>query len=173
MKKIILTFFLLLLPLILNAQLRVGIMDPDMVIDALPETEQVQTDLQNYIDQRQATFQSRYQDWLSQVTDYSERLEAGELSEAQQSDLEEQLSEMQAELNSLQQRIETQVQERQNELFNPLLMKVENAMAEVSEELGLDFVLNKSSNTGDPIIYYASQRAPDITDQVIEKLTQN
>lgn len=148
-------------------------MDPDVVIDALPETEQVQVDLQNFIDQRQATFQNRYQDWLSQVTDYSERLEAGELSEAQQSELEERLSEMQEELNSLQTRIERQVQERQNELYNPLLLKVENAMAEVSKELGLDFVLNKSSNTGDPIIYYASQRAPDITDRVIEKLTQN
>lgn len=173
MKKTILTLFILLLPLVASAQLRVGIMDPDVVIDALPETAQVQADLQNFIDQRQATFQNRYQDWLDQVTDYSERLEAGELSEAQQSELEERLSEMQEELNSLQTRIDRQVQERQNELYNPLLLKVENAMAEVSDELGLDFVLNKTSNTGDPIIYYASQRAPDITDRVIEILTQN
>lgn len=173
MKKTVLLIFLFLLPLVSTAQLKVGIMDPDVVIDALPETERVQTELQNFINQRQTTFQERYQDWLSQVTDYSERLEAGELSDAQQNALEESLSEMQEELNSLQQRIERQIQERQNELFSPLLLRVENAMAVVSEELGLDFVINKTSNTGDPIIYYASQRAPDITEKVIQKLTQN
>ena len=173
MKKTVLLIFLFLLPLVSTAQLKVGIMDPDVVIDALPETERVQTELQNFINQRQTTFQDRYQDWLSQVTDYSERLEAGELSDAQQNALEESLAEMQEELNSLQQRIQRQIQERQNELFSPLLLRVENAMADVSEELGLDFVINKTSNTGDPIIYYSSQRAPDITERVIQKLTQN
>lgn len=173
MKKTLITLFILLLPLVASAQLKVGIMDPDVVIDALPETERVQTELQNFINQRQTTFQNRYQDWLSQVTDYAERLEAGELGGAEQQEIEERLTEMQEELNSLQTRIQRQVQERQNELFNPLLMRVENAMALVSEELGLDFVINKTTNTGDPIIYFASQRAPDITERVIQQLTQN
>lgn len=148
-------------------------MDPDVVLDALPETIQVQQDLERFVEQRQSTFQTRYQDWLTQITSYSERMEAGTLSDAEMQSEEVRLTEMQEELNSLQQRIQRQVQERQNELFNPLLMRVENAMAEVSEEMGLDFVLNKTTNTGDPIIYFSSQRAPDITELVIQKLTQN
>ena len=148
-------------------------MDPDVVLDALPETIQVQEDLERFVEQRQSTFQTRYQDWLTQITSYSERMEAGTLSDAEMQSEEVRLTEMQEELNSLQQRIQRQVQERQNELFNPLLLRVENAMAEVSEEMGLDFVLNKTTNTGDPIIYFSSQRAPDITERVIQKLTQN
>lgn len=173
MKKIILTSVLFLIPLLLSAQLRMGVMDPDVVLDALPETIQVQQDLERFVEQRQSTFQTRYQDWLAQITSYSERMEAGTLSDAEMQSEEVRLTEMQEELNSLQQRIQRQVQERQNELFNPLLMRVENAMAEVSEEMGLDFVLNKTTNTGDPIIYFSSQRAPDITERVIQKLTQN
>lgn len=173
MKKIILTSVLFLIPLLLSAQLRMGVMDPDVVLDALPETIQVQQDLERFVEQRQSTFQTRYQDWLAQITSYSERMEAGTLSDAEMQSEEVRLTEMQEELNSLQQRIQRQVQERQNELFNPLLMRVENAMAEVSEEMGLDFVLNKTTNTGDPIIYFSSQRAPDITELVIQKLTQN
>jgi len=173
MKKIILTFVLFLIPLLLSAQLRMGVMDPDVVLDALPETIQVQEDLERFVEQRQSTFQTRYQDWLTQITSYSERMEAGTLSDAEMQSEEVRLTEMQEELNSLQQRIQRQVQERQNELFNPLLLRVENAMAEVSEEMGLDFVLNKTTNTGDPIIYFSSQRAPDITERVIQKLTQN
>lgn len=148
-------------------------MDPDVVLDALPETIQVQEDLERFVEQRQSTFQTRYQDWLTQITSYSERMEAGTLSDAEMQSEEVRLTEIQEELNSLQQRIQRQVQERQNELFNPLLLRVENAMAEVSEEMGLDFVLNKTTNTGDPIIYFSSQRAPDITERVIQKLTQN
>jgi outer membrane protein len=173
MKKIILTFVLFLIPLLLSAQLRMGVMDPDVVLDALPETIQVQQDLERFVEQRQSTFQTRYQDWLTQITSYSERMEAGTLSDAEMQSEEVRLTEIQEELNSLQQRIQRQVQERQNELFNPLLLRVENAMAEVSEEMGLDFVLNKTTNTGDPIIYFSSQRAPDITERVIQKLTQN
>ncbi|MEX0944659.1 MAG: OmpH family outer membrane protein [Balneolaceae bacterium] len=173
MKKTLLFFIIFLIPIIVSAQLKVGIMDPDAVIDALPETVQVQADLENFIEQRQSAFQTRYQDWLAEVTSYAERAEAGELSDAELLEEEERLTEVQEELNSLQQLIDRQIQERQNELFNPLLMRVEDAMAEVSAEMGLDYVLNKTSNTGDPIIYYASQRAPDITERVIEKLTQN
>lgn len=162
-----------MIPTLVSAQLRVGIMSPDDVLDAMPEAAQVQSQLENFIQQRQNSFQTRYQEWIAELTEYAELMENGTMSDAEQRRREEALAEKQEELNSLQQRIENQIQQRQAELFNPLLVKVEEAMAEVSEELGLDFVLNKTSNTGDPIVYYASQRAADITQRVIQKLTQN
>jgi outer membrane protein len=173
MKKIIIVTFLLMIPVLASAQLKVGIMSPDDVLDAMPEAAQVQTELENFIQQRQNSFQARYQEWISDLTEYAELIESGNISEAEQSRREQALADQQEELNSLQQQIERQIQQRQAELFNPLLVKVEEAMAEVSQELGLDFVLNKTSNTGDPIVYYASQRAADITERVIQKLTQN
>lgn len=173
MKKIIIATLFLMMPIMASAQLKVGIMSPDEVLDAMPEAAQVQSELENFIQQRQNSFQNRYQQWISDLTAYAEQMENGTMSEAEQRQREETLAEQQEEMNSLQQRIETQIQQRQAELFNPLLVKVEEAMAEVSEELGLDFVLNRTSNTGDPIVYYASQRAADITERVIQKLTQN
>jgi len=173
MKKIIIVTLFLMIPTLVSAQLRVGIMSPDDVLDAMPEAAQVQSQLENFIQQRQNSFQARYQEWIAELTEYAELMENGTMSDAEQRQREEALAEKQEELNSLQQRIESQIQQRQAELFNPLLVKVEEAMAEVSEELGLDFVLNKTSNTGDPIVYYASQRAADITQRVIQKLTQN
>lgn len=173
MKKTIITILLFLLPVLASAQLKVGIMDPDDVLDAMPEAVQVQEELERYIEQRQNSFQARYQEWVEELTEYAELVENGTLNEAQQQQREENLAEKQEELNSLQARIEQQIQERQAQLFNPLLVKVEDAMADVSAEIGLDFVLNKTSNTGDPIIYYAAERGVDITQRVIEKLTQN
>lgn len=173
MKRISIVLLLLLVPVIASAQLRVAIMSPDSVLDAMPETAQVQSELENYIQERQSAFQTRYQEWVDVLTAYSEQAEAGNLSPEEQQSEEQRLSDMRDELNSFQQRIQQQIQEKQTELFDPLLVRVEDAMAEVSEEMGLDYVINKSSSTGDPIVYYASQRAPDITQNVIDKLTQN
>lgn len=173
MKKIIIATLFLMMPVMASAQLKVGIMNPDEVLDAMPEAAQVQSELENFIQQRQNSFQNRYQQWIVELTAYAEQVENGTMSEEEQRQREEALAEQQEEMNSLQQGIEAQIQQRQTELFNPLLVKVEEAMAEVSEELGLDFVLNRTSNTGDPIVYYASQRAADITERVIQKLTQN
>lgn len=173
MKRLPILFLLLLVPVVASAQLKLAVMNPDSVLDAMPETAQVQSELEQYIQERQSAFQERYQNWIDQMTEFSEQSEAGTLSEQEQQDAEERLGEMQQELNSLQQRIQQQIQQRQTELFNPLLVRVEEAMAEVSEEMGLDYVINKASNTGDPIVYYVSDRAPDITQNVIDKLTQN
>jgi outer membrane protein len=170
MKRITILTLLLLLPLAASAQLKVGIMNPDDVLDAMPEAAQVQADLESFAQERQSAFQQRYRTWIEEVTAYSEQVEAGEISEAEQAAEEERLAEMQEEVTNMQQNLEREIQQRQAELFNPLLIKVEDAMAEVAEEMGLDFVLNKTSNTGDPIVYYASERATDITQQVIEKL---
>ena len=170
MKRITILTLLLLLPLAASAQLKVGIMNPDDVLDAMPEAAQVQADLESFAQERQAAFQERYRSWIEEVTAYSERAEAGEYSEAEQAAEEERLAEMQEEVTNMQQNLEREIQQRQADLFNPLLIKVEEAMGEVAEEMGLDFVLNKTSNTGDPIVYYASERATDITQQVIEKL---
>lgn len=174
MKRItLLLTLLLLLPVVASAQLKVGVMNPDEVLDAMPEATQVQSQLEQFIEQRQNNFQSRYQDWISALTEYSELMEAGALNEQQQLEHEESLAENQEELNNMQILMQQQIQTRQAELFNPLLVKVEEAMASVSEELGLDFVLNRTSNTGDPIVFYASERAQDITQKVIEKVNQN
>lgn len=173
MKQTILTILFILLPLSVFGQMKVGIMNPDDVLDALPETEEVESQIQDYIQQRQADFQERYQVWIEDLTEFSELVEAGELSEQEQAQREEQFQERQEELNNLESRIQRQIQQRQNELFSPLLNRVDEAMSEVSEELGLDFVLNKTASSGDPIVYYSSQRGVDITERVIQKLTQN
>jgi len=173
MKQTILTALFILLPLTAFGQLKVGIMNPDDVLDALPETEQVQNEIQEYIEQRQASFQERYQVWIDDMTEYSEMAEAGELSDEEMASREEDLEERQEELSNLEQRIQRQIQERQNELFTPLLDRVDEAMSEVAEEMELEFVINKTASTGDPIVYYASDRGVDITERVIQKLTQN
>lgn len=173
MKKLQLLLFALLFPLVAQAQLSVGVMSPDQVLDALPETAQIESQLQEFVQQREQEFQARYQSWIEEVTAYSEAVEAGEYTEQQQAEEEQRLAEFEEELSSFQTRTQNQIRQRQNELFTPLLSRVEEAMQNVSDEMGLSYVLNKQSGTGDPIVYYISDRGVDITDRVIQYLTQN
>jgi outer membrane protein len=173
MKKLQLLLFALLFPLVAQAQLSVGVMSPDQVLDALPETAQIESQLQEFVQQREQAFQARYQSWIEEVTAYSEAVEAGEYTEQQQVAEEARLAELEEELSSFQTRTQNQIRQRQNELFTPLLSRVEEAMQNVSDEMGLSYVLNKQSGTGDPIVYYISDRGVDITDRVIQYLTQN
>lgn len=173
MKKLQLILFALLFPVVAQAQLSVGVMSPDEVLDALPETSQIETQLQEFVQQREQEFQARYQNWIEEITAYSEAVEAGEYTEQQQQEEEARLAEMEEELSSFQTRTQNQIRQRQNELFTPLLTRVEEAMQSVSDEMGLSYVLNKQSGTGDPIVYYISDRGVDITDRVIQYLSQN
>lgn len=173
MKKIKLLLFILFIPMLASAQLSVGVMSPDNVLDSLPETAEIESTLQQFVQEREQRFQQRYQSWIEELTEYTERVEAGELSEQEQQAEEERLSELEEELSSLQNRIQNQIRQRQNELFTPLLNRVEAAMETVAKEMGLDYVINKQSGTGDPIVYYMSDRGVDITERVIQHLTQN
>lgn len=173
MKKLLLTTFILLLPFAAFAQLKVGIMNPQSVLEAMPETEGVQAELDSFIEEKQNDFQNRYTNWIEDVTEYTEQVEAGNLSEQEKQSREEQLAEKEEELESYQRRVQNEIQQKQNELLNPLLIKIETTMELVAEDLNLDFVINKTASTGDPIVYYSSSRGVDITDQVIEKIINN
>jgi outer membrane protein len=173
MKKLQLLLLILFIPVLASAQLSVGVMSPDNVLDSLPETSEIESQLQQYVQEREQRFQERYQSWIEELTAYAEQAEAGNLTEQQQRQEEERLSELEEELSSLQQRIQNQIRQRQNELFTPLLNRVEAAMEAVARDLGLDYVINKQSGTGDPIVYYMSDRGVDITEQVIQHLTEN
>lgn len=148
-------------------------MNPERVMDSLPETEEIQRELEQFVQQRQQEFTESYSVWIEAVTSYEERVEDGTLTGQQRQQEEERLMEQEEELGNMEQRIQAQIQNRQNELIGPVMQRVEDAMETVARELDLDYVLNQQTSAGDPVVYYSSERGVDITDQVIEKLTSN
>lgn len=173
LRKFILTILLTAIPFLVSAQLKVGVMNPERVMDALPEVEQVQQELQRFVEQRQQAFTDEYSVWIESVTEYEEQVEAGTLTGQQRQQREQELAEKEQELEALEQRIQRQIQNRQNELLSPVMQRVENAMQDVAQELELEYVINRQTSMGDPVVYYASERGVDITDRVIQKLTSN
>jgi len=174
MKNGFLTILISLLPLFVSAQqLKVGIMDPDRVMMSLPETQEIQQQLEQYNQQMEELFVGEYTTWMDEINRYEQAIEEGTLAGQAREAEEQRLIEKEEELENLERRIQMQIQNRQNELINPIMQRVEQALEVAAEEHDLDYVLNTQTSMGDPLIYYASERSVDITDRVIEILTSN
>lgn len=154
-----------------TAQVKVGVMNPQEVLAALPEARSIEESLQQFVTQKETEFQTRYTEWLERVTQYQQNLEANLLTAEAQAREEAELTEIQGELEAMNQRFQVDLQNRRAQLLEPLLQRMDQAMADVAEERGIEIVLNRATSAGDPIVYFASARATDITPLVIERLT--
>jgi outer membrane protein len=154
-------------------QMKVGVMSPQMVLDALPETADRQAELQTFINDKRIEFTEKYSEWIDAVNTFEEQVQSNLLNDQARQREEERLAEMEEELGNLENRIQNEIDRKRAELLNPILQRIDNAMREVADEMGLDFVINKETGIGDPIVYFTSQRGVDITQRVIQKLTSN
>lgn len=171
MKRIIITAFILLLPMLASAQVRVGVMNPETVLDALPGMAEIQTEIQAFEQQRAQQFQTQYASFMEDYSAFQQ--EQPNLSQAQQTERMEEFMSREEELQALEQQLQSQIETRWNELFNPIMNRVDTAVQTVAEEMDLDFIFNEVTAQGDPLVYFSSDRVFNITNQVIETVTNN
>lgn len=171
MKKTLLSLLLLILPFIGVAQDKIGIMNPQLVLASLPETQAIEQNLQNFVTQRQSEFEAKYSEWLEQVTEYQQNLEANVLTAQAQQEEEQRLAEAQAELEGMEQRFQVDLQNRRAELLEPVIQRMDVAMQEIAEENGIQMILNQATAGGDPIVYFISSNAMNITQMVIDRMS--
>lgn len=170
MKQTLLSLLLLALPLTGFAQDKIGIMNPQQVLSSVPETRAIEQNLQAFVEQRQAEFETKYSQWLERVTQYQQSLEANLLTEQAQQEEEQRLAEVQAELEGMEQRFQVDLQNRRAELLEPLIQRMDEAMQQIADENGIDMIINQATAGGDPIVYFVSAKAMNITQMVIDRM---
>lgn len=158
-----------------NAQqqndLQIGYVDPQAILNKMPEMKAVQQRLQNFIEKKRKEFASKQQDFEQKVSEYQQK--EAVISEDAKRKEEERLGKMNAELQQYQTQIQQEIQQKQQELVGPLLDQIDNAVSSVAERKGLTYVINTTTSQGDVIVLYASQEAQDkynITQQVMDEL---
>lgn len=156
-----------------NAQqdLEIGYVDPQAILDKMPEMKAVQQRLQNFVEKKRTELANKREEFQAQVSEYQQKESV--ISESAKKKEEERLGQLNAELQQFQSQIQQEVQEKQQELVNPLLDQIDNAVNSVAENEGLSYVINQATSNGDVIILYASDEAEqkyNITDEVMEEL---
>lgn len=152
-------------------EVNIGYMDTQQVLEQLPERERVEKELQSFIDQKQEELSERATAFQDEVAAYQENRTDMTTQQIQQR--EEELGQMEAELDQFDQTLRQQIEQKRQELLSPILDRIDKAIAAVAEAEGLEFVLNRSTSGGNPLIFYASENQVNITDQVLSRLTSS
>ena len=153
------------------AQHRIGVVNPQAVLDALPEKQAVERRLTEYQAELQAELQKRYT--ALQQAGEAYQAKKATLNPTAQRDEETKLGRSAAELQQFERGVQQLVQTRQSELMRPVLEAMNAQIEAIAVELKLDYILNqKLAENQFPMIFMADPaKTPyDITQRLIDQL---
>lgn len=152
-------------------QTRIGYVNPQAVLAKMPEMRAIQQRLQNFAERKQEELLEKERQFQNAVAEYEQK--AGVISEEANQREQQRLQQMQQDLSTAQQEAEAALQQRREELLGPMFSQIGTAIDAVAEQMGLTYVLNTTTSSGDLIILYASeeyQQKYDITERVMAEL---
>ena len=167
MKKISILSILLITSSISFAQLKIGYIDSDAIMDNLPDVLDARQKLDASIQEWQTELNKLETEWKAKYDDYEKR----KLIMTDQTRAETEAALVQLETQIAQYREKKfgtngELFQKQDELMKPVQNKIFVALKEIAEKEDYDYVFDRS---GDIMILFAKEKY-DLTAQVLEKL---
>lgn len=164
MIKKLLLIAAIMLPMCVSAQtLKIGLVNTDEIVGAMPETAAAQTTLADAQKKYQAEFALIEQEFQRQYEEFN-NLPADELP-AIRDRKARQLQDTQQKAEAFQQNVMADLQKQQNDLMAPIMQKVRDAIESVGKENGFSLIQDLAGGT----LYFAAP-VEDITPLVKAKL---
>jgi outer membrane protein len=167
MKKI--TFILLAVmcfAAVAQAQSKIAHINSSELLDLLPETDSIQKRLQKEQEDWQNILQEKKTEATNKYNKLMEIADDPNVSQQVKEIKAKEVENLQIQYQELQQRANTALQEKQEELLTPLLDKVKQTIADVAKENGYDYVIDATEGGG--LIY--SNPSSDLMPLVKAKL---
>ena len=150
------------------AQLKIGYVDSNTIMDNLPDAQDARQKLDALIQDWQKELGDLQTQWQTKYDDYQKRKLI--MTDQTRSDMEADLVKLEQQIADYREKkfgTNGELFQKQDELMKPVQNKVFNAIQDVANEEDLDFVLDKSGDN--TLLLYAKDQY-DITPQVMEKL---
>lgn len=146
--------------------LKIGFADIDYILSEMPEAKQVESELQsmqnvlkNQIDSKAAEFRKKLEDF---------NREYANMLPAVRSNTERELTQLQQNLQKLQEDAQATIQQKQGSLMEPLFQKVGKAIEDVAKEQGFSLILSNQLGGLDVVLY--GDESLDVSDLVLKKM---
>ncbi len=146
--------------------MKVGYADVDYILSQLPETKQVESDLQAHNTQLQSQLQAKYQEYQQKGAAYQQG--AANMIEAVRKEKEQELTDMGSRLQQFERDAQASLQKKQAELTQPLYIKVGETITAVATENGYDYILSAGVGGVDIVLFAKDEH--DVSDLVLKKL---
>lgn len=145
-----------------NAQTqKIGYVDSGSISEKLPEVKQATAQLTEFQKVKEAEFRKQYEAFQQQVKDYQENAE--KMEPAMRASKEKELGAKEEQLQLVQSNIQTDLQKRQQQVFDPIEKRIQEAIVQVANENGYAYVLRKEA-----LLHFPP--ADDISELVTKKL---
>jgi len=168
MKKLVLLFVLGFVAATTYAQTatKIGYADPDYILTQLPESKQIEADLKSLQNQLKTQIDGKVAEFQKKLKDYQDNLNT--MLAPVRENTERELQQLQTNLEKLQQDAQTTVQNKHNQLMQPVYQKIGKGIEEVAKENGYNLVLSNQVGGLDVVLY--GEEKSDVSDLVLKKL---
>ncbi len=166
MKISFLLFAFFTLSLNLSAQ-KYGYVNSDLILSEVPEFKQMEPQLESLQKVLQKKGQKMVEDLQREVQIAEAKNQKGELSPIQQENTQKELQEKQSKIVEFEQTMQQQLLAKRNELLEPILVKINDAITAVAKAGNYTMLFNGSPGAG--ILLYADE-AQDATAAVKAQL---
>lgn len=151
---------------------RVGFAEPQLILEALPETEEIELALEDFYNQWEIDYNAAYERYSEELFLFEEN--RATLTQAQREAEQRKLAELAQELQIMQQEFGMAFERERAELTAPVVENINSTIRTVARELNLDYVFNSETSEGAPLIFIIrdNPNSINITDRVVEMLTR-
>jgi outer membrane protein len=160
-------FYLPILSFVSNAQLKIGYVDSDTIMDNFPDVQDARQKLDAFIQEWQAELRKMESDLKLKQDDYEKRKLI--MTEQTSTEAKADITKLEKEIADYRDKkfgANGELFQKQNEMMKPVQNKVFTIIQQIATEEELDFVFDRS---GDIIFLYAKPEY-DLTAKVIERL---
>ena len=169
MKKI--TFILTLLTIFLSSSslfpqsgMKIGHVNFATLIEAMPENDSAQVKLQKETEELNKVLEDLQTAYNVMIDKYSK--ESSSFSDAVKKTRESEIIDQQKRINDFRTNANNQIERRNQELFNPIYIKINKAIEKIALSKELTYVLDLSKGS----VVYVSKNSLDLNPLVINEL---
>jgi outer membrane protein len=148
--------------------LKLGYTSMDYLLSQVPEAKDIQnqltiqrTQLENEAKRLEKEFQDKLQNYEKG---------AAQMSEVIRNDREKELQGLQTRYQEFQRNAESQLQNKYQQLVNPVIQKIQKNVDAVANENGYNYVFNLDAGAGTAVILLHAPEENNITDLVLKKM---
>ena len=132
-------------PVLSQTNVKLGYIDSNELLEAMPEKDSIQSSLETYGKSLENQLQAMYLEYQGKVNDY--QANAATMSDIIRQTKEQELADMEARIQEFQRQADTDLQNKQMELLDPLLKKAREAIKIVAEENGYTYIFDAGVGT--------------------------
>lgn len=170
MKKNLLAFFLisfLFSPSLLFAQLKIGYVDSDAIMDNLPDVQDARSKLDEIVRDWQNELRKMEAELKTKKDDFEKRNLI--MTDQTRAEANKEIKQLDKKISDFREKkfgTNGELFQKQDELMKPIQNKIFNVIQEIATDDDYDFIFDRS---GDIMLLYAKDKY-DLTAQVLEKL---